>query len=247
MKIIFLGTNGWYDTATGDTICVLLETEQYYIILDAGNGLHKLDRHITIAKPVYLFLSHFHLDHIIGLHMLNKFDLPQGLYICGQTGTRNVLDIIINKPFTVPLNGLRFKTEVYELPEEKSNLPFRVDTLPLLHSSATLGFRFEIDHKVVVYCPDTGYCENAVILSKEADLLIAECAYKSGQVNERWPHLNPESAAQLAKIADVKRLALVHFDASIYKTAGDRKEAVEQAKKIFDNTFAGTDNMQIEV
>jgi ribonuclease BN (tRNA processing enzyme) len=26
MKIVFLGTNGWYDTSTGNTICTLLKT-----------------------------------------------------------------------------------------------------------------------------------------------------------------------------------------------------------------------------
>ncbi|MEK7333592.1 MAG: ribonuclease Z, partial [Nitrospirota bacterium] len=60
MKITFLGTNGWYDTATGNTICILVETERYDIILDAGNGLYKADRYISNKKPVYLFLSHFH-------------------------------------------------------------------------------------------------------------------------------------------------------------------------------------------
>ncbi len=74
MKITFLGTNGWYDTSTGNTICILVETDKYNIVLDAGNGLYKIDRYISSEKPVYLFLSHFHLDHIIGLHILGKFN-----------------------------------------------------------------------------------------------------------------------------------------------------------------------------
>jgi len=36
MKITFLGTNGWYDTDCGNTICTLLETTKAYILLDAG-------------------------------------------------------------------------------------------------------------------------------------------------------------------------------------------------------------------
>lgn len=43
MRIIFLGTNGWYDTQTGNTICILMESNDYYFILDAGNGLYKAD------------------------------------------------------------------------------------------------------------------------------------------------------------------------------------------------------------
>lgn len=247
MKIIFLGTNGWYDTSTGNTICTLLEIEKCHIVLDAGNGLHKLDKYLTLEKPVYLFLSHFHLDHIVGLHVLNKFDIAKGLHICGPTGTRGIFTTLINKPFTMPLDELRFNTDILELPQESNRLPFRVDTLPLLHSSLTLGFRFKIENKVIVYCPDTGYCENVSTLSKEADLLIAECAYKTGQSNESWPHLNPESAANIAKASKVKRLVLTHFDASRYKTLEERKEAENDARRIFSNTIAATDGLQVEV
>jgi len=76
MKVYFLGTNGWCDTDLGNTLCVLVETKQAYIVFDAGNGLFKLDKYIKDNRPIYLFLSHFHLDHIIGLHSLNKFYFP---------------------------------------------------------------------------------------------------------------------------------------------------------------------------
>ena len=43
MDIIFLGTNGWYDSPTGSTICTLISSEHYHILLDAGNGIYKAD------------------------------------------------------------------------------------------------------------------------------------------------------------------------------------------------------------
>jgi len=36
MQVTFLGTNGWYDSATGNTVSALISTENYDIILDAG-------------------------------------------------------------------------------------------------------------------------------------------------------------------------------------------------------------------
>lgn len=84
MKVTFLGTNGWYDTVTGNTCSVLVQSEKYDIIFDAGNGIAKADRYITQKKPVYLFISHLHIDHIAGLHTLVKFRLQQGLHICTQ-------------------------------------------------------------------------------------------------------------------------------------------------------------------
>lgn len=247
MRIIFLGTNGWYDTDTGNTICILLEANDYYIILDAGNGLYKADKYIKDDKPVYIFLSHFHFDHICGLHILNKFRLKNGLKIFGPEGTKNILNTIINQPFTMPIEQLPYEVKLFELPEDSGVLPFHIETKPLMHSSLTLGYRFEVDRKVIAYCPDTGYCNEAVELSKDADVLITECSYKSRQDVKNWPHLNPEKAATLAKKANAGKLYLTHFDSSIYKNLSDRKNAEIAAKKIFHNTVASTDNLSINL
>jgi ribonuclease BN (tRNA processing enzyme) len=249
MRAIFLGTNGWYDTDTGDTICILIRTLDYEIVFDAGNGFYKIDTYIPEVnmKPVYLFLSHFHLDHIVGLHTLMKFKFSQGLTICGPAGTRDILGTFINNPFSASLSQLPFSVTIYELPEEHIKLPFRVEARELFHSSLTLGYRIEIEEKIISYCPDTGYCENAVTLARSSDLLIAECAYKKGQSSESWPHLNPETAARIAKEAEAKSLALVHFDAETYKTIAERKESEEVARKIFKNAFITTDTMVIEI
>jgi len=247
MKIVFLGTNGWYDTQTGNTLCILIETEREYIVLDAGSGIWKLDRYINDDKAIYLFLSHLHLDHIMGLHSLNKFNFAQGLTIIGQSGTRDFLNKIINSPFTIPMHQLPYRTEIYEIPEEQAITPFKYTSLPLMHSSECLGYRFEIEDKVISYCTDTGYCDNAVKLARDADLLFTECALKTGQSDEIWPHLNPKDAARIADEGNAKMLALVHFDASVYTTLDARKRAEETARKLFDKTFAATDDMEIEI
>jgi len=84
-------------------------------------------------------------------------------------------------------------------------------------------------------------------LARDADLLITECALKTGQSNEIWPHLNPQDAARIASEGNAKMLALVHFDASAYTTLDTRMEAEEAARKLFDKTFAATDDMEIEI
>ena len=92
MKITFLGTNGWYDTAIGNTPSVFIETKSDYIILDAGFGFYKAKELIKSEKPVSLFISHFHLDHIIGLHTLPLFKLFQGIDIYLPSGAISGLD-----------------------------------------------------------------------------------------------------------------------------------------------------------
>lgn len=247
MKIIFLGTNGWFETATGNTLCVLLKTREYDIILDAGSGFFKLDSHIDGTKPVYLLLSHFHLDHITGLHGLSKIRCSRGLTIIGQSGTRDIIGTIVNRPFTVPLHELSYKTEILELPADHALVPFGLEYLAMTHSDPCLGYRVTADGKSVAFCTDTGYCVNAVKLGHNADLLITECAFRPGQSNDAWPHLNPGTAARIALEAGASRLALAHFDAARYLTFDDRNDAGIKAREVFPGTVAAYDLMEIEI
>src|SRR3990167_8847990 len=102
MKIIFLGTNGWYTTPTGNTPCILIDSKEGYTIFDAGNGIYKLDQYITEQKPIYLFISHFHLDHVSGLHSLNKFNFSQKINIYIPEGRKKDFETLVNPPYTSP-------------------------------------------------------------------------------------------------------------------------------------------------
>lgn len=254
MKITFLGTNGWYDTNTGNTICALIETENYFIVLDAGNGIYKLDEYIkSSSKPIYLFLSHFHIDHIEGLHILNKFNFKQGIQIYGQKGTKKILENIINKPYTVPFEELPFKVDIHELDEthghqkNDQDLPFSIESRLLIHSSPCFGYRFEVDGKVITYGTDTGICENVFKLAEDADLLITECSLKESSPDLKWPHLSPEDAAKIAKESRAKKLALTHFDASVYRSLEERDLIQTKMKDMFKNITIAHDGTEIVI
>ena len=246
MNITFLGTNGWYDSPTGNTVCVHVETAGYHIIFDAGSGFARVADRVNAepAKPVCLFLSHFHLDHVVGLHTLVQLQIPH-LTLCGPAGTKKVVKTLVNAPFTVPLSALPYATTIVELPANQGALPFPCTALPLLHESLTLGYRIETEGRVVSYCTDTGYCDNGVLLARAADLLIAECAYRAGERDAAWPHLNPEDAAAMAAAAEANALVLTHFDAGRYKTLEDRQDAEREARKVFPRTTASIDGMVI--
>lgn len=247
IKIIFLGTNGWYDTKTGNTVCTFLETRDYFIIFDAGNGFYKIDKYIVSKKPIYLFLSHFHLEHIIGLHILPKFNFSQGIQIYGQKGTKNILNKIIKQPYTMPIKSLPFKVEIYEIGEGIHKIPFLVKCKFLTHISPCLGYRIKLDGKTIAYCTDTGICENLKELAEGADLFITECGLRKSSENiEGWPHLGPEDSAKIAEEAKVKRLALTHFVADKYQNLEEREGAEKEARKIFKNTTVAFDDLQIK-
>jgi ribonuclease BN (tRNA processing enzyme) len=152
----------------------------------------------------------------------------------------------VNAPFTIPLAELPYPVDVLELPVDLARIPFPLKALPLRHVGITLGFRIEADGRTVTYCPDTGYCENALSLARGADLLIAECAYRSGEGSESGP-LNPETAARIALEAGVRRLALVHFDARTHPTFLEREESEAAARLIFPETIAARDDTCISL
>jgi len=246
MKIYFLGTNGWYDTDTGNTVCVLIETKSRYVIFDAGNGLYKIDKYIRKDKPICILLSHFHIDHIAGFHVMNKFWFRQGIDVYGPTGLKLLFKRVINKPYTIPISKVKTKVRLHEI-INKDSLPPGIECRPLKHSVPCFGYRVSLDNKIISYCTDTGICKNLFYLAKKSDLFITECSYKPGQISEAWPHLNPESAAKAAAKAEAKMMALIHFDASLYLSLKERAEAARVSRKIFKNTFACYDNMKIEL
>ncbi len=259
LKLAFLGTNGWFTTPLANTICTLVETPKRYIVLDAGDGIWRLDKFATDTdKPIDLFLSHFHLDHVVGLHIQPKFKLKHPLRIFGMPGTKKILNTLVNHPFTASYPMLEkrgLKVEIHELKLGENRIDeYSVRAGALVHADPCWGYRFEIPRDgdgaqkaILSYCTDTGPCENLVSLSRDADVLITECGLLPGQPSPpSWPHLNPEMAAQAAKDADVKKLFLTHFAAHVYDTKQVRLDSQSAARKIFANTTAAMDEMVVE-
>ena len=246
VKLTFLGTNGWFDSVTGNTPSALLETSKYYIIFDAGFGLAKVDEYIKEDKPIFLFLSHFHIDHICGLHALPKFHFKQGLTVFGSKDLKKVFKIFVNRPYAASLDYLDYKVNLAPLKEGSYTKPFEFSCKKLQHHDLAYGYRMHVDGKVVVYCSDTAVCENDYLLAQDADLFIHECAFVPGETGT-WGHANPEEVAALAAKAKVKKLALTHFGAGRYDSMAVRKNAEAVAQQIFPNTVAATDGMVLDV
>jgi ribonuclease Z len=247
MQVYFLGTNGWYGTNLGNTITTLIDTENFYIILDAGDGIYKIDQYIKDNKPIILLLSHLHLDHIIGLHIFAKFLFTQKIDIYGYKGTKKGIKKIINHPYSAPITNLNLNLRIHDLKEGRYDIGVPITCKLLIHSDYTLGYRMLIERKVITYCTDTGICSNLYELAKDADLFITECSYKPGQEKWGWPHLKPEEAADIAKKSNVKKMIMTHFDASYYNTKDHRKEAEFRAKGVFPETLMATDDLRLSL
>ncbi|HOJ97431.1 MAG TPA: ribonuclease Z [Methanospirillum sp.] len=244
ITLVFFGTNGWYTSKTGYTTCITIDTPDHFIILDAGEGFSKIpERYPVIDKPAFLFFSHFHLDHISGLHTLARCRFERGLSIYGPPGVQKLADFI-GYPYTIPIHELPFPVTITELAEGRNDCGFPVTTAFLVHTQPVFGYRFNLG-KIIAFCTDTGACDGILTLGKEADLLITECAYLPGQENPGWPHLNPEVAVRLAQEAGAKQLALVHFAADLY-TSLEQRLSIRNNGPQFSDVIIGMDDMVIK-
>lgn len=248
MKLTFLGTNGWFDnTNTGNTPSALIETVEAYVVLDAGFGFAKLGQYIKTEKPIYVFITHLHLDHVCGFHALPLFNFKQGITILFPKKMEKFLKNFINHPYMMPVNDLPFSVNFVGLKEGEYKKPIKFISKALKHVDSTLGYRLYIDNKIISYCSDTAICKNDYLLAQDSDVLIHESAFKNKPTDNSWGHSSPEEAAELAKKTNVKKLILTHFGANSYKTLESRKQAEQTAKNIFPNSQIAMDGLEIEI
>lgn len=247
MKINFLGTRGWFANCSGNTNCVLIDSNNFYLVLDAGDGIYKLDQFVkNDKKPIYLFLTHLHIDHIAGLHILPKFNFLQGLTIFVPKGRKKDLETFVNPPFTYPIYKNKYEIKVEEVDEGcKYDKPFNFETYKLHHAYLDFGYKYKIENKVIAYAGDTGPCDNLNKLAKDCDVLICECSNQGNKTNHEWGHLNVYEICEIAREARVKKLLLTHLP--INNSKEDNEKLEKEGKKIFENCEVVWDGREISI
>ncbi len=99
--------------------------------------------------------------------------------------------------------------------------------------------------QTVAFVFDTRYCENALKLAQQADLLICESTFSSEhrELAESYGHLTAEQAATVARQASANHLVITHFSQRYL----DTKALLKEAKVIHFNTVAAEDGDIIEL
>jgi ribonuclease BN (tRNA processing enzyme) len=78
MEITFLGTAGWMPNDQRETASIAVRVGSSLILLDAGTGIRRLVTDPALhggVESIHVMLSHFHLDHVVGLSYLSA--LPE--------------------------------------------------------------------------------------------------------------------------------------------------------------------------
>ena len=98
----------------------------------------------------------------------------------------------------------------------------------------------------VVFVMDTRYNENAVKISKGADLLVSEATYSKNEesIAEEYGHLTSVDAAKIAKKAKVGALVLMHLS---QRYDAVPKVILNEAKGVFENVRIVEDFDEVEL
>ncbi len=128
MKLTFWGVRGSIpvpgrETVTygGNTSCYSVETEDHFIILDAGTGIRNLGK--SIDKKVFIILfSHLHHDHHQGLPFFKWMYVPNRLInmYSPMRMNRSLMSILKTELFDSPmfpvlLNDTKSKKKIEEI------------------------------------------------------------------------------------------------------------------------------------
>jgi ribonuclease Z len=102
----------------------------------------------------------------------------------------------------------------------------------------------------MVYCTDTVFCDGAVKLAEDADVLIHEATFSHAEAEMAFQrqHSTSTMAAQVAHLAGVRQLIMTHFSPR-YAPGNpvQLQDLLSEAKAIFPNTMMASDFLAYEV
>jgi ribonuclease BN (tRNA processing enzyme) len=245
MKLVLLGTGGYFPTARRQTACLMLP--DIGILLDAGSGICRINKYLATDR-LDICLTHAHLDHIAGLTYLLAL-LPEDVQ-CRTTvyGDAAKLAAVREHLFAEAIFPVPPAFEFKPLGESLSLQGGGTLThFPLVHPGGSLGFRLDWPDRSLAYVTDTTATPGAEYIERVrgVDLLVHESYFPTDAHD--WPALTGHSSlcavATLAAEAGARRLVLAHIDPLIESDAAFDLAA---ARETFANIELGQDEMVVE-
>lgn len=238
MRITILGSGTGVPDARACSPAVFVSIASENLLIDIGPGVMRqlaaID--LTYHDVDKLLLTHTHIDHINDLtHLIfaSKFDgdpRSSDLQIVAPKGFKKFYTGLLSL-FGEQLMPKRYNIDILEVSDSLIEFDgWSLVSKPTKHLITTVGFRLQEGESVFAYTGDTELVDEVIELAKDADLLVAECAFPDDP--RVVGHLTPESVAELIKTAKPKRTLLVH----IYPLLG-RRDAVIQVRNLLGDEF----------
>ncbi|MGQ9604872.1 MAG: MBL fold metallo-hydrolase [Thermogutta sp.] len=241
MRLVILGSGGYHPQNERHTLCLVLP--EAGLILDAGTAFFRLADYLD-QRRWDIFLTHAHLDHIIGLtyywSLLQRLTLGE-IVVHGRAATLEaVRSHLFAEPLFPKMPPYRFaplEGAPRLLLERADWPPVEVRYFPLDHPGGSIGYRLDWANRSLAYVTDTTAraAESYLPHIRGVDLLLHECYFPTGweDLAARTGHVSLAQAERVASAAGVKRLVLLH-----HNPAGDVRDV--EASIASDGTMSVT-------
>lgn len=224
-RLVPLGTNGFIPTFGRQTMSFLVLAPGGALLLDAGTGVARLAEEPVRAllapyERLDVVLTHYHLDHVIGLSYLTALwrGKPLRLFAPGPPLVDGTPEAGIGRLLAPPLFPIT--VDAFPLPVEV--VPYNGEG-PIEAAGLELRFRRQ-DHPggsaavrvgdLLAYATDTTADDATAVFVTGVDLLLHECwatdAEAAADPAALYGHSAAGGVARIARAAHVGRLLTVH-------------------------------------
>ena len=245
MRLVLLGTTGYHPSDRRQTACLLLPEQG--VMLDAGTAMYRAGR-LLETPELDVFLTHAHLDHVIGLTYLFDIAYVHPLSRVTIHAEPAKLAAISEHLFAELLFPKRPPCQLRPLAGEVGlGEGGKLTSFPVPHPGGAVGFRLDWPGHAMAYVTDTVARPDADYVEKirGVDLLVHECYFPDAWAEwaEKTGHSCTTPVAQTARAAGAKHLVLVHVNPL---ATDEDPVGLEAARAIFPRTDLGEDLMEVE-
>jgi ribonuclease BN (tRNA processing enzyme) len=245
MKLILLGTTGYHPSDSRQTACLMLP--EVGVVLDAGTAMVRARRYLATPE-LDIFLTHAHLDHVIGVTYLIDVLRDRPMQRVTVHAEPDKLVAIQEHLFAEALFPVQAPCEFRALTGPVTLArEGRLSYFALDHPGGAVGFRLDWPGHSMAYVTDTiaHAAASYVAAIRGVDLLIHECNFPDSKADlaKLTGHSTTTAVAEVARAAGVGQLVLVHVD-----PAADEEDPVglQTARAIFPRAGLGQDLMEVE-
>jgi len=221
LSVTILGSGTCVPSLRRSSCSFLIKTGRSLLLFDCGAGTMRrlLEAGHILTDVTHLFISHTHLDHV-GEFASFLFSTKYG----GFFSKRTPFTVIAARGFAsfmtkndaiygrwIDMEGMLSIVECdNEDRNHRSFSDFDCISFPMNHIDSSVGFRITTAEGIsVAYTGDTDYCDAAVALAADCDILVCECAFPDDM--KREGHLTPSLAGTIAVRSRARHLVLTHF------------------------------------
>ncbi len=218
----------------GNTPCIEVRCGEHILIFDAGTGLRALGHALvkdSKVRDVNIFLTHCHLDHVIGLPFFAPF-FAEGYRVRIWAGNlmppdsiEQIMRKLMSSPlFPVEVEIFKAKIEYHDFRSGDVLRPYEgvtLQTAPLDHPDGASAYRLEYGGRTFALLSDTAgfpgkHDRELVSMARGADLVVYDGTFTEKEIESRltWGHSTYARGIRLADEAKAKQLCMFHHDPS---------------------------------